>query len=52
MPYGTYDVCVSDTAPSPDVYQTLIYDNTVVGGRASTVTVTSSGTWTNGSCPL
>jgi type II secretory pathway pseudopilin PulG len=50
MPYGTYEVCVSDTAPSPDVYQTFDYDNTVVGGQASTVA--NSGTWRNGSCPL
>ena len=51
MPYGSYDVCVLDTQPNPDRYQTLVYDNTAVGGQATTTSVTSAGSWVSGTCP-
>ena len=36
MPYGSYDLCVRDTAPNPDQYQTFVYHNNVAGGQPAT----------------
>ena len=48
MPFGTYEICVQDTAPNPDQYQTFTYDNRAPGGQ--TATVNNPGSWSNGTC--
>ena len=35
MPYGSYDICVSDTQPNPTRTRRSIYNNKVAGGRPS-----------------
>jgi type II secretory pathway pseudopilin PulG len=48
MPYGDYAICLRDTAPSPDQYQTFDYVNRVPGGNPTTVA--NSGSWSTTSC--
>ena len=43
MPYGTYDICVQDTRPSPDQYQTFTYDNTSPADRPRRSTTPARG---------
>jgi hypothetical protein len=52
MPYGKYTICVQDTAPNPDQFQTYTYDNTKAGGLtgAGTPITNASWSWSSTSC--
>jgi type II secretory pathway pseudopilin PulG len=51
MPYGTYTLCFTDTAQSPDRYYSTTYDNsTAPNGGAVTSKVMTTADWVTASC--